>query len=225
MYCRHWRGAFPEYTCGVSIVRFISFLSVSRWAYPGISSSYVCEIAPPNKRGPLAATAQLISTLGLCLGFFICYGTVGIPSSLSWRLPLAFHSGIAFFLALASFFYLPQSPRWLAYKGRKEEASVAWDKLGVSGAEREKNLLQDPTSADDAVRVNSTAGYTEAKSPTLRDKASGNMRDLTAVFRGHARKPMLLGLFLMTMQQLSGIDGVIYVRDFPPLMTLSIMFR
>jgi len=150
--------------------------------------------------------------MGFCVGYFTCYGTVAIPSTLSWRLPLALQSGIAFGLALASFFYLPQSPRWLAHKGRKEEASIAWDKLGVSGAEREKNLLQDPAPMDDAEGVNNAAAHSsEAKTPTTRDRVYENMRDVTAAFRGDAKKPMLLGVFLMAVQQLSGIDGVIYV--------------
>lgn len=172
-----------------------------------ICYSYVCEISPPNQRGPLASFVQLCITLGLCLGFFTCYGTVAIESSLSWRLPLALQSGIASTLSLASFFYLPQSPRWLAYKGRKEEASVAWDKLGVSGAEREKNLLQDPSPTSD---VAGQSGAAETQSPTWLKKVHKSMGDLTAVFRGDARKPMLLGVFLMSAQQLSGIDGIIY---------------
>lgn len=146
------------------------------------------------------------------MGFFTCYGTVNIPSSLSWRFPLALQSATAFGLALASFFYLPQSPRWLAHKGRKEEASIAWDKLGVSGAEREKNLLQDPAPMDDSERTTAAAtDSSEAKSLTMRDKLYGNMKNTTAAFRGDAKKPMLLGVFLMAVQQLSGIDGVIYV--------------
>ena len=117
-------------------------------------------------------------------------------------------SGIAFFVTLASTFYLPQSPRWLAHKGRKEEASLAWDKLGVSGAEREKNLLQDPAPTTD-VTISARGAETEPLS--LRDKIRENIKDVTAVFRGEARKPMLLGVFLMSVQQLSGIDGIIYV--------------
>lgn len=150
--------------------------------------------------------------MGLVVGFFTCYGTVGMPSSLSWRLPLALQSGIAFFLAAASTFYLPESPRWLAHKGRKEEASRAWDKLGVSGAEREKNLLQDPAPADGEER---SAALSQAKPPALRERINATMKDVTAAFRGDARKPMLLGVFLMSMQQLSGIDGVIYVSFLP----------
>ena len=172
---------------------------------------YVAEVAPPQQRGPLCTIVQLFITLGLVMGFFVCYGTVTIDSSLSWRIPLALQSGIAFVLSIASFFYLPQSPRWLAYKGRKEEASLAWDKLGVSGAEREKDLLKDsavPAGAE-VVVVPTTPASAKAKS--MKERLQRQMADLTVVFRKDTRKPLLLGVFLMTMQQLSGIDGVIYV--------------
>ena len=149
---------------------------------------------------------QLLITAGLVIGYFSCYGSVRIPSSLSWRLPLALHSGIAFFLAFASFFYLPHSPRWLAYKGRKEEASRAWDRLGVSNAEREKDLLQNPVPKDA-----STLSDLPVKTK-LRDRMRNNLNELLTMFKKDARKPMFLGVFLMSMQQMSGIDGVIYVR-------------
>ncbi len=158
---------------------------------------------------------QLLITLGLVIGYFSCYGSVRIPSSLSWRLPLALHSAIAFFLAGASFFYLPHSPRWLAYKGRKEEASKAWDKLGVSNVEREKDLLQNPVPIESAALTDSPTRPTAAARSNLLDRTRANLREMTAVFQKDARKPMFLGVFLMSMQQLSGIDGVIYVGWLP----------
>ena len=173
--------------------------------------SYVAEIAPPQHRGPLCTIVQLFITLGLIVGFFVCYGTVAIDSSLSWRIPLALQSGIAFVLSIASFFYLPQSPRWLAYKGRKEEASLVWDKLGVSGAEREKDLLKDSAVLAGAEVVEVPTMQAIAKAKSIKESVRRKMADLTLVFRKDTRKPLLLGVFLMTMQQLSGIDGVLYV--------------
>jgi Sugar (and other) transporter len=161
-------------------------------------------------RGPLATTVQLLITIGMCVGYFACYGTVNIDSSLSWRLPLILQSGIAFILTMAAFFSLPHSPRWLAYKGRKEEASLAWDKLGVSNAEREKDLLQDTASTSGILETPQSVPIVASKT-TLRERMNQNMLEFTAVFKKDARKPMFLGVFLMAMQQLSGIDGVIYV--------------
>ena len=163
---------------------------------------YVCEVAPPKQRGPLTTVIQLLITIGLCLGFFTSYGTVKIPSSLSWRLPLALQSGIAFFLALASHLYLPPSPRWLAQKGRRVEASQAWNRLGVSGAEREKDLLQGGDQVFEA--------RAEIEVLPFGKRMQANLRDFSTVFRKESRKPMFMGVFMMAAQQMSGIDGVIY---------------
>lgn len=153
----------------------------------------------------------------MCIGYFACYGTVRLNSSFSWRFPLALQSAIALFLAVASFFYLPQSPRWLSSKGRKEEASAAWDKLGVSDAEREKDLLEDPTSAVLAAQDMPQRPPQEAARLGFKQRIQANIHELVAVFKKGPRKPLIMGVFVMSMQQLSGIDGVIYVSPLLPI--------
>ena len=179
------------------------------------TSRYICEITPPRMRGPLASMVQLLTTIGLCVGFFACYGTALIPSSLSWRLPFALQAAIALALAAASYFFLPQSPRWLAHKGRRAEASKAWDNLGVSNAEREKDLLLNSAEADGTELTNSgrqdASGNEAERRLSFLSRVQLAMDHLRAAFGQDTRSPMLLGIFLMSMQQLSGIDGVIYV--------------
>lgn len=151
---------------------------------------YICEIAPPAYRGPLASIPQLLVTIGICTGFFVCYGTVNISSSISWRLPFALQAGLALGFAAACVLLLPESPRWLTSVGRRDEAVKTWDVLGVSGAEREKEQEQ-------AIVV-----------PDVESRS--RRRDLFKVFRHKVWKRTALGVFLMGMQQLSGIDGVLY---------------
>lgn len=141
--------------------------------------------------------------MGLCLGYFISYGTVRISSSLSWRLPLALQSAIALLLAVASSFYLPESPRWLTYKGRRDEAMAVWDQLGVLTAEREKDDELEQTEPTTASRE--LAGRNR---PWKQQVAS-----VFNMFERDGRKQMALGVFMMGMQQLSGIDGVLYVSQ------------
>ena len=164
---------------------------------------YICEISPPARRGPLASLVQVLITVGLMIGYFMCYGTVRISSSFSWRFPLAIQSGIALLLAFASYFYLPHSPRWLAHKGRHGEATITWDKLGVSNAEREKGLSQLNNQLNLVTPTSSKA--------RLWERWQRSRMDLLKVFGRNFRKQMFLGVFMMSMQQLSGIDGVLYV--------------
>ena len=91
---------------------------------------------------------------------------------------------------------------------------MAWDHLGVSGAEREKDLLKD-SSAPAGAEVSEVPNTQATAKKSLQERIRGNISELTEVFGKETRKPLMLGVFLMTMQQLSGIDGVIYVRIFP----------
>jgi len=153
---------------------------------------------------------QVAITIGLCIGYFMCYGTVKVASSFSWRFPFAIQAGIALFLAMAAEFYIPQSPRWLAYRNRPEEALRAWHKLGVAEADREEEAPQTSISISSAV----------TPAPIVRSRRQllhQGINNLSRVFRSDAKKPMLLGVFLMSMQQLSGIDGVLYV-SIPPIL-------
>lgn len=176
--------------------------------------SYICEISPPSRRGPLATGPQLLITFGLVIGFFTCYGTARIDSSLSWRLPfiiLACFSGI---FAISTLTWLVPSPRWLTLRGRGDEASAAWDVLGVGHAEREKAETQQIEELR-GIELNST------------NPNSGNIDDVSLrgtqtqagffdLFSKDVRTRTILAIFMMGMQQLSGIDGVLYVSSQVP---------
>ena len=136
----------------------------------------------------MASIPQLAITIGLAAGYFICYGTVNITSSLSWRLPFAVQAAIAFAFTLAALILSPESPRWLSQTGKHQEALAIWEKLGVLAAERDKN---------EEVSDNSSEPL--------------HWKDMLSVFAKNARKQTALGVFLGGMQQLSGIDGVLYV--------------
>ncbi|KAI9738713.1 MAG: hypothetical protein M1834_008218 [Cirrosporium novae-zelandiae] len=157
---------------------------------------YICEISPPRGRGPLASIPQFGTSLGICAGYFIAYGTVNITSSASWRLPLALQSSISFLCSISCIF-LPQSPRWLAQAGQLAKASENWDRLGVPVAERGK----DPVN----VSIETIEVPTNDHS-----NLSARISLYFRVFKKNVRSRTILGMFLMGMQQLSGIDGVLY---------------
>lgn len=164
-------------------------------------NSYICEISPPKNRGPLTTSPQLCITLGLMGGYFTCYGTANIESSLSWRAPFIILACLSMAFSAASFLWLVPSPRWLILRGRQSEAGPAWDVLGVGHAEREKAEIDSGVEAT-ASQVHSTAVSTDspATKPGFLDVFSRDVRTRTG-----------LAVFMMGMQQLSGIDGVLYV--------------
>jgi MFS family permease len=151
-----------------------------------------------QKRSPLASLVQFLVTVGIVVGYFLCYGTSRLhKTSLSWRLPLAFQALVAFCFALACLF-LPPSPRWLLAKGRKAEALVTLEQLGL-GTEEFEEMIEMPDGEGEKIADGNLIASVRAR-----------LAEITKVFGRNARKQTGLACFLMAMQQLSGIDGVLY---------------
>jgi MFS family permease len=162
---------------------------------------YICEIAPSKRRGMLAGLPQFMSTAGVCVGYFICYGTVHIGSSMAWRLPYVLQAVIGLGLAL-SCLALPESPRWLMVHGKRTEAVKALDRLNFSMVEAEKDIL---SSTEQRPSLSAWQGF-------------------LLLFRRGYRARTILALFVLGMVQLSGIDGVLYVSSLEPLMLPILTF-
>jgi hypothetical protein len=128
-------------------------------------------------------------TIGICAGYFTCFGSVRIASSLSWRTPYIIQAVLG--AMLASFcMYMPSSPRWLLHKGRREEALHSLERLNIEKEEAEKDILA-PVS------------------PVTQPKTG--IKGYLEIFEKEYRGRTLLGLFMLGVLQLSGIDGVLYV--------------
>lgn len=80
-----------------------------------------CNIGTAHKRESLAALEGVFNTGGLALANWINLGLFFTQSSVSWRFPFAFTICTSLYVC---FFCvsLPESPRWLLYKGRESEA-------------------------------------------------------------------------------------------------------
>lgn len=149
---------------------------------------YICEIAPAKHRGILAGLPQFMATAGVCIGYFTCYGTIAIQSTLAWRVPYIIQCilSVVFIVGLT---VLPDSPRWLMTHNRRQDALNALGRLDFSMVEAERDFL------------------------TVVDQRSSlsPWQSLVLLFRRNYRSRTILALFVLGMVQLSGIDGVLYV--------------
>lgn len=154
-------------------------------------------------------------------GFFTCYRSVKIVTTLSWRLPFILLASYSATFAVISFVFLPPSPRWLAavYGQNTTAIDAAWDRLGVLHADRE--VMQSNQEEEPKIRSKVSPIVKFYRSSSL---CSSYVRrnwkicmlitylQTLDVFSPDARPGFFLAIFLMGMQQLSGIDGVLYVR-------------
>ncbi|KIK60407.1 hypothetical protein GYMLUDRAFT_606813 [Collybiopsis luxurians FD-317 M1] len=157
-----------------------------------IMAVYCVEISPAASRGRVTSIIQVAVTIGVACGFFCCYGTVHLAGSFAWRTPFLLQASLALVYAIGCPLLLPLSPRWLYMKGRVAKAEEVM-----------QSLHKLHTNAN--VAAAHTEEWEEVTNNT--DENSARIRD---IFKKDARKRTLLACFLMGMQQLSGIDGLLY---------------
>jgi len=145
---------------------------------------YISEIAPPKLRGGLVTLNQLAITVGILLAYIV--DATFAPSG-NWRWMFGF--GLLPALALAcGIAVLPESPRWLLLHQHKEAA------LKVLSRIRSTKEVTEITA-----EVNDILEHTES--------GHGRLFDL---FSPMAMRVLFLGIALAVIQQITGINTVIY---------------
>ncbi|CAF2064946.1 hypothetical protein HID58_073295 [Brassica napus] len=144
---------------------------------------YIAEIAPQNMRGGLGSVNQLSVTIGIMLAYLL---GLFVP----WRI-LAVLGTLPCIVLIPGLFFIPESPRWLAKMGMTDDFETSLQVL--RGFE-----------TDITVEVN------EIK----RSVASSTKRSSTVRFVDLKRRryyfPLMVGIGLLVLQQLGGINGVLF---------------
>ncbi|KAK6465096.1 general substrate transporter [Scheffersomyces coipomensis] len=176
----------------VMVGRIISGLAVGTVSV--LSPMFISETAPKSLRGPLVCCFQLCITLGIFLGYCICYGTKDLTDSKQWRIPLGLCFLWALFLIVGMVF-MPESPRYLVEKSRIDEAKK-------SIARSNKVESEDPFVYNEVHLIQ--AGIDRealAGSASWMELITGK----PAIFRR-----VIMGITLTSLQQLTGINYFFY---------------
>jgi sugar porter (SP) family MFS transporter len=165
------------------VFRFIGGLAIG--ASSVLAPVYISEIAPADRRGALTGLFQFNIVLGILLAF-VSNALVQQASGSEdlWRLKLGIAAAPAILFTILMY-TIPQSPRWLATRGRATEARAALQRVGV----------EDP----DAM----LAEFERAAETARRNSAE-------RLFVPAYRWPILLAVLLAMFNQLSGINGILY---------------
>src|SRR6187399_918937 len=111
------------------VFRFIGGLAIG--ASSVLAPVYISEIAPADRRGKLTGLFQFNIVFGILVAFLSNAIVQQLVGGDPWRVKL----GVAVVPALIFFvmmYRIPQSPRWLAQRGRPVEARASLEQLGVS---------------------------------------------------------------------------------------------
>jgi len=155
---------------------------------------YLSEMAPKWVRGTLVCAYQLSITIGLFGASVVNILTESMETSAAYRIPL----GLQFVPALALtgvFIFLPETPRFLIMKGRHELAGQSLSRL------RRLDMTH-PALVDELQEITANHQYEMSL-------GSDGYRD---IFRNsaHLRRRTLTGCALQILQQLTGINFIMY---------------
>ena len=163
--------------------RFIGGLAIGGSSV--LAPVYIAEIAPAARRGLLVGMFQLAIVIGILLAY-VSNAAVGVmvqgDAVWRWKLGIAAVPAAIFLILL---FGIPHSPRWLARKGRDDEA------LGVLSA------IGDPDP-----RASLDSFHTASAAEAARD---GEKLRLSV-----HRRPIMLAILVAAFNQLSGINAILY---------------
>ncbi|TMW65062.1 hypothetical protein Poli38472_009229 [Pythium oligandrum] len=148
---------------------------------------YIAEVSPPQIRGRLVSLNTLLVTGGQ---FFACL-LAAVLSEVSdgWRYMLGL-AAIPALIQVIGFMMLPESPRYLVSKAKKEAAWSALVRIrGTDDIETEFNHIEEEVkkhSDEEVVNIRE-----ELRKPTI-------------------LRALVLGCFLQALQQFCGINTVMY---------------
>eukprot|EP00903_Cladosiphon_okamuranus_P005490 g5473.t1 len=151
---------------------------------------YIAEASPSHIRGKLVTLNTLFITVGQVVAGVVDGLYSGTPGG--WRYMLGL-SGVPSFFMTLGFLFLPESPRWLVSAGRRRHAMTVLQKIrGTSDVHAEMEEMVESAT----------------------DKDSGGLKASVTVMGllqdPRIRRALVLGCGLQMLQQLSGINTVMY---------------
>jgi MFS transporter, SP family, major inositol transporter len=152
---------------------------------------YLAEMAPAHRRGRMVTINELMIVTGQFLAFAmnaLLDALIKDPHVWRWMLGVAIIPAIALFTGM---FFLPDSPRWYAVRGRLDDTR------------RVLELSRDPAEASEEYNIIAQ----HAKRDLEEDKGAA-LRDLREF--AWMRRILWIGCGLATVQQATGINTVNY---------------
>jgi len=153
------------------------------------SPMYIAELSPARIRGRMVSVNQFAIIFGMLVVYFVNYFIAGAGNEVwnaatGWRWMFG-SEALPALLLLGLLFLVPESPRWLAKQGRRNEARDVLAR--IDGAAHAASEMQE---------IDAALG-----------KERASLRQLLAP---HMRLVFLIGVVLAVLQQVTGINVFLY---------------
>lgn len=144
---------------------------------------YLSEIAPKKIRGSMISLYQLLITVGLFMAF-VSDTLLSYYEAWRWMLGIVVFPALVLFVGVL---VLPRSPRWLASRGRGQEAEEVLKTVRVTAVEAEAELRD----IQESLKIRQSGWRLFCQNSNFRRSVS-------------------LGVMLQIMQQFTGINVILY---------------
>lgn len=165
------------------VARFLVGIGIGIASF--VAPLYIAEIAPARHRGALVSLNQLAITLGILASFVVSYHYAATGD---WRVMFGLGAFPGALLAIGMT-TLPETPRWLMARGREEEARLILERL-EPGSDAENAIAR-------------------IRQVLLQERKTGEV-GARALLHPAMRKPLVTGVGLAVLQQVTGINTIIY---------------
>ncbi|MEM8888219.1 MAG: sugar porter family MFS transporter [Bacteroidota bacterium] len=188
----------PNFISLVS-ARFIGGLAFTSLS---LSSMYIGEIAPPQMRGKLVAMNQINIVIGLSTAYFINYLILQASTSgaswvsmlgidqYTWRWMLGAEI-LPALIWLVLLYFIPESPRWLILRGRKEQAESILHRI-----QTEYQVSSQIKDVEEGITENQHSVST--------------FEQIRQLFDPRMRTAFIIGLVIAFVQPITGINAIMF---------------
>lgn len=153
---------------------------------------YQAETAPKWIRGTIVGTYQLAITIGLFLAAIVNNATKGRDDTGSYRIPIAIQF-LWSLIIVGGMLFLPETPRFLIKQDKHDKAAAALARI-------RRLEPTHPAVQEELAEIETNYRYEQSIAK----------KDFFAIFKGSVGKRLITGCALQGLQQLTGINFIMY---------------
>ncbi|KAF8550485.1 hexose transporter [Imleria badia] len=139
------------------------------------ASSLIGELSHPKERAVISSLFNTTYDIGAVAAAAVTLGTFAMTSNWGWRIP-SFLQVVPSILQVSFIWFLPESPRWLVAKGRRDEAYAILVKYHAEGDENsefvkaEYSQIEETLEAELMLSVSQVNQKEELSTPGMRKR-------------------------------------------------------